>query len=180
MTKKRTALYLRVSKADDSQSPTNQLEPLLKMAESLDLEVVAKYVDMASGGSANRPQFQQMLNDANKRKFDMILVWSMDRFSRSGILSSMSYLEILKRAGVAIKSLQEPLIDTTIGGAGELIIAVLAWVAEQERQRISERTKAGLATAVANGKKLGRPNGSKDKGRRKRSGYINRWLTANA
>jgi len=172
---KKTALYLRVSKADESQDPANQLEPLLKMAESLDLEVVAKYIDTASGGSANRPQFQLMIQDAKNHKFDMILVWSLDRFSREGIGNTLSYLKTLKQAFVGLKSLQESWLDTSDRGIGELLLAIFSWVAEQERTRISERTKAGLVVAKANGKKLGRPNGSKDKARRKKSGYLLRW-----
>ena len=61
---KKCAIYLRVSKSDESQTPENQKEPLRKMAESLGLEVVEEYIDMASGGNSNRPQFQKMLKDA--------------------------------------------------------------------------------------------------------------------
>jgi len=172
---KKTALYLRVSKDDESQDPANQLEPLLQMAESLDLEVVARYIDTTSGGSANRPEFQRMLKDARKHKFDMVLVWSLDRFSREGIGNTLAYLEKLKQARVGLKSLQESWLDTSDRGIGELLLAIFSWVAEQERTRISERTKAGLVVAKANGKKLGRPNGSKDKARRKKSGYLLRW-----
>jgi len=171
----KTALYLRVSKDDESQDPTNQLEPLLKLAESLDLEVIVKYIDTASGGSANRPEFQRMLKDARKHKFDMILVWSLDRFSREGIGNTLSYLKKLKQNRVGLKSLQESWLDTSDEGIGQLLIAIMSWVAEQERLRISERTKAGLTIARANGKKLGRPNGSKDKARRKKLGYLLRW-----
>ncbi len=172
---KKVVLYLRVSKPDESQSPENQREPLLKMADSLGLEVVSEYVDMASGGNSNRPQFQQMLKDARNRNFDTILVWSLDRFSREGISNTLSYLEALKRSGVALKSLQESWLDTSDEGMGQLLIAIFSWVAKQERQRISERTKAGLLTAKNNGKQLGRPNGSKDKKYRKRSGYLLRY-----
>ncbi len=172
---KTTVLYLRVSKSDESQNPANQLEPLKKFADSLGLAVVKEYIDHASGGSANRPQFQQMLKDAQAYKFDMILIWSLDRFSREGIGNTLAYLEKLRKSKVGLKSLQESWLDTTDEGMGQLLIAIMSWVAEQERIRISERTKAGLVVAKANGKRLGRPNGSKDKGRRKRSGYLLRW-----
>lgn len=175
MSEKRTVLYLRVSKADDSQTPENQREPLLKLADSLGLEVVGEYVDHASGGNSNRPQFQQMIKDAKKRKFDTILVWSLDRFSREGISNTLHYLEELKKRGIALKSLQESWLDTSDEGMGRLFLAIFSWVAKQERKRISERTKAGLRRAVANGKFLGRPKGAKDKKRRRRSGYWRRW-----
>jgi len=175
ITTKQCAIYLRVSKNDESQTPDNQREPLRNMASSLDLEIIHEYIDLASGGNSNRPQFQQMLKDAKERKFGMVLVWSLDRFSREGISNTLHYLEELRKSSVALKSLQESWLDTSDEGIGKLLISIFSWVAEQERKRISERTKAGLSRARAGGKSLGRPNGSKDKGRRKRSGYFLRW-----
>ena len=166
---------MRVSKNDESQTPENQKKPLKKLAESLELEVIEEYTDMASGGNSNRPQFQRMLKNAKDRKFDIILVWSLDRFSREGISNTLGYLEKLEKSGVALKSLQESWLDTSDQGMGKLLIAIMSWVAQQERQRISERTKAGLIRAKADGKSLGRPSGAKDKGRRKKSGYLLRW-----
>jgi len=166
---------MRVSKADESQNPENQRKPLEKVADSLGLEVIGEYKDYASGGNSNRPQFQQMLRDAKRRKFDIILVWSLDRFSREGISNTLHYLEVLKRDGVALKSLQEGWLDTSDEGMGQLLIAIFSWVAKQERERISERTKAGLLRAKANGKMLGRKQGAKDKRKRKNSGYLLRW-----
>jgi len=170
---------MRVSKNDESQAPENQREPLKKMADSLGLEVVGEYQDFASGGNSNRPEFQRMLQDAGRRNFDLILVWSLDRFSREGISNTLSYLETLKRSGVALKSLQEGWLDTSDEGMGQLLIAIFSWVAKQERERISERTKAGLLRVRQSGKKLGRPNGSKDTKRRKKSGYFLRWQKEN-
>lgn len=175
MTSKKCVLYLRVSKSDESQTPENQREPLRKMADSLGLEIVKEYTDMASGGSSNRPNFQQMLKDARDRKFEIILVWSLDRFSREGMNCTLNYLSKLEEYNVGLKSLQESWLDTSDKGLGQLLIAIFSWVARQERERISERTKAGLQRAKASGKILGRHFGSKDKGRRKKSGYLLRW-----
>jgi DNA invertase Pin-like site-specific DNA recombinase len=172
---KTTAIYCRVSKSDESQNPENQLVPLRKFAETLNYKVVREYVDYASGGNSNRPQFQQMLKDAQQHKFEVILIWALDRFSREGILNTLGYLKTLRQANVGLKSLQESWVDTTDLGMGELLIAILSWVADQERKRIIERTKAGLERAKANGKVLGRPKGAKDTKRRKRSGYLLRW-----
>jgi len=166
---------MRVSKNDESQTPKNQKEPLKKLAEMLGLEIIGEYTDMASGGDSNRPQFQRMLKNAKERKFEIILIWSLDRFSREGISNTLGYLEKLGNSGVALKSLQESWLDTSDQGMGKLLIAIMSWVAQQERQRISERTKAGLQRAKADGKLLGRPIGAKDKGRRKKSGYLLRW-----
>jgi len=176
MNKEKTAaIYCRVSKLDESQNPGNQLTPLRKFAETLNYEIVKEYIDYASGGNGNRPQFQQMLKDAKNRRFDVVLIWALDRFSREGILNTLGYLKTLKQANIGLKSLQEGWVDTTDSGMGELLIAILSWVAGQERKRIIERTKAGLEIAKANGKTLGRPKGSKDTKRRKKSGYLLRW-----
>ena len=174
---KTTSIYLRVSttETDKKQDPENQLAQLKKWANGLDLEIVKTYTDYVSGGSANRPQFQQMLQDAKRHKFDCLLIWSLDRFSREGISNTISYIEKLKASNVIIKSLQETWLDTSNESVSELLLAIFSWVAKQERVRISERTKAGLQKAVASGIKLGRPFGAVDKKRRIRSGYLARF-----
>jgi len=177
MTKnKRAVLYLRVSTIDKNQDPENQKNPLLDFAKGLGYEVVGEYVDYASGGSANRPQFQKMMKDAQQHKFDIVLVWALDRFSREGIRSTVKYLDTLKLNNVALKSFQEGWLDTSDEGVGELILYIFSWVAEQERKRLSERTKAGMAKAKANGKPIGKRG--KDKNGRKKSGYYLRWEKA--
>lgn len=169
------ALNARVSKNDLSQDPENQLVPLREYAKALGGEVVEEYVDLASGSNGDRKNFQRMLEDADKRKFDLILIWSLDRFSREGISNCFGYLERLKRNRVALKSLQESWLDTRDEGLGQLLLAIFSWVAQQERQRIVERTKAGLERAKREGKCLGRPTGSKDKKERRKSGYYLRY-----
>ena len=116
-----------------------------------------------------------MFNDANKRAFDLLLIWALDRFSREGISNTLGYLERLKRSGIAVKSLQETWLDTRDDGIGQLLLAIFSWVAGQERKRIRERTLAGLKRARESGKRLGRPLGSKDKKVRRKSGYYMRW-----
>lgn len=168
----RAVLYARVSKADQTQDPESQLKPLRKYAEALGYPVSYEYVDYASGGSANRPQFQLMLKDARLRKFDIVLIWALDRFSREGINNTLSYIEKLRSNKITLKSLQESWLDTSDEGMTQLLIAIFSWVAKQERIRISERTKAGLARSS---KKPGRPKGKKDSKPRKVAGYYNRW-----
>jgi len=172
---KRIALYCRVSKSDESQDPNNQLTPLRDYAKALGGEVVREYTDKASGGNGDRKNFLQMLSDADFRKFDLLLVWSLDRLSREGISNTLGYLERLKRNGIALKSLQESWLDTRDEGLGQLLLAIFSWVAQQERKRIVERTKAGLVRAQKQGKRLGRPGGSKDKKKRRKSGYLLRY-----
>lgn len=190
--KLRIAIYARVSKNDESQDPNNQLNPLRDYAKALGGEVVQEYVDMASGGNSDREQFQRMLEDADKRKFDMVLVWALDRLSREGISNTLGYLERLKRNNIALKSLQESWLDTRDEGLGQLLLAIFSWVAQQERRRIVSRTNAGLSklkeqikqngfAITKEGKKitsLGR-QGVKDKKPRRRAGYNLRWQKVN-
>jgi len=165
-----------VSKNDLSQDPQNQLNPLRDYAKALGGEIVAEYIDLASGSNGDRQNFLQMLEDADKRRFDLLLIWSLDRLSREGISNTLGYFERLKRGGVALKSLQESWLDTRDEGLGQLLVAIFSWVAQQERKRIVERTMAGLERAKKEGKKLGRRPGSKDTKSRRKSGY---WLRYN-
>ncbi|MFH1622818.1 MAG: recombinase family protein [Candidatus Omnitrophota bacterium] len=171
----RIAIYTRVSKNDDSQDPQNQLTPLRNYARALGGDIVEEYTDLASGGSADRINLLKMFDDADKWKFDLVLVWALDRFSREGISNTLGYLERLKRNGVALKSLQESWLDTRDDGLGQLLLAIFSWVAQQERKRIVERTKAGLDRAKRDGKTLGRPFGSRDGKIRRKSGYYRRY-----
>jgi DNA invertase Pin-like site-specific DNA recombinase len=120
-------------------------------------EVSKEFVDYASGGSANRPNFQSMLGEVRQRHFDLVLVWALDRFSREGMTNTLNYIKQLREYKTGLKSLQEPWLDTTQQGISDLLLGIFSWVAEQEKKRISERTKAGLAKLKLKGVKLGRP-----------------------
>ena len=167
------AIYTRVSLRDQSQDPMNQSVPLHNLAQALGGQVVEVYTDYASGGNGDRKNFLRMLADAERGKFKKLLVWSLDRFSREGINNCLGYLERLRKAGVTLRSLQESWLNTEDKGVGNLLIAIFSWVAAQERERIIERTRAGLDRVRREGRRLGRPPGAKDKNPRKRSGY---WL----
>jgi DNA invertase Pin-like site-specific DNA recombinase len=86
----------------------------------------------------------------------VVVVWALDRFSREGVMQTFEHIKRLKGFGVEFESFTEPHFRTT-GSAGELMIAIAAWIAEQERNRISERTKAGMDRARRDGKHVGRP-----------------------
>ncbi|MFA4888314.1 MAG: recombinase family protein [Candidatus Omnitrophota bacterium] len=173
------AIYARVSKNDESQDPINQLNPLRDYARALGSEIVQEYVDMSSGSNGDRKEFLKMFEDADKRKFDLVLVWALDRLSREGISNTLGYLERLRRNGIALKSLQESWLDTRDQGLGQLLLAIFSWVAHQERLRIVERTKAGLERARKEGKIIGRPKGRSDSKPRKKSGYFLRYQNRN-
>lgn len=157
----KVAIYARVSKDEASadgklQDPENQLQPLRKFAEAMGWKVSEEFVDRASGGNSNRPEFQRMLGRVRQRHFDIILIWALDRFSREGMMNTLSYIRQLKEYKTGLKSLQESWLDTTQEGVAELLLGIMAWVASEEKRKISERTKAGLAKKKADGIRLGR------------------------
>jgi DNA invertase Pin-like site-specific DNA recombinase len=143
----KVALYARVSKElarDDGtfQDPENQLRPMRQLAEARGWET-EEFIEYAPGGS-NRPLFQAVLGRAMQLQFKGILVWSIDRFSREGILETLSYIQRLKERGVWVKSVKEEWLDTDAPSA-DLMLAMFAWFAKFERDKISQRTKAAIA-----------------------------------
>lgn len=151
----RIAIYARVSTDGKGQDTQNQMLLLRTFCEVAKDPIAHEYIDHASAKNGDREQFKLMLEDATRRKFDAVLVWALDRFTREGIEQTFSYIRHLKDNGVDFISYSEPHFRTT-GPAGELMLALAAWMAKQERKRISDRTKAGLARVAAAGKKLGR------------------------
>jgi DNA invertase Pin-like site-specific DNA recombinase len=97
-----------------------------------------------------------MFAEASRRKFDLVLFWSLDRLSREGVLETLQHLNRLTACGVGYKSFTEQYLDSC-GIFKDAVIGILAVIAKQERVRLSERTKAGLAIARSKGSQLGRP-----------------------
>lgn len=151
-------IYARVSKEEEGlQDPANQLIPLREYAEKMSWTVTKEYIDRCSGGNSDRPAFKEMMNEVRQRHIDIVLVWALDRFSREGMSQTLSYIEQLKHYKTGLISYQERWIDTTNPGVGDIMLAVMSWVAAEERKRISDRTKAALHKLKLQGKKLGRP-----------------------
>jgi DNA invertase Pin-like site-specific DNA recombinase len=96
-----------------------------------------------------------MMADAAAGRFNVLVVWAIDRFGRS-MMGNLQDVTALDKAGVAVVSVREPWLDTA-GPTRGLLLAIFSWVAEQERARLIERTKAGIARARAAGKAIGRP-----------------------
>ena len=150
----RAAIYARVSTRDKGQDVENQLIQLREYCSRQNW-THAEYIDQASGKTDERQAFKQLFTDGSRRKFDVILVWALDRFTREGVLETFQHIERFRRWGIAFESYTEPHFRTT-GPAGELMLAVAAWIAKQERLKIGERTKAGMARAKAQGHIAGR------------------------
>ena len=143
--------YARVSKADGSQTTDLQRDALL--AAGIDPEQI--YEDQASGKQDDRPQLAACLNAL--RSGDTLIVWKLDRLGRD-LRHLVNVVHDLTDRGVGLKVLtgQGAAIDTTTA-SGKLVFGIFAALAEFERELISERTKAGLASARARGRKGGRP-----------------------
>jgi DNA invertase Pin-like site-specific DNA recombinase len=152
----KTAIYARISTKGRGQDTQNQLRILKTYCRQQGWTITKLYVDEVSGSTANREQFQALFADAHQRKFDLVLFWALDRFSREGALETLKHLEKLTAFGVAWKSYTEQYLDSA-GLFKDAIVSIMATLAKQERVKISERTLAGLATARAKGKSLGRP-----------------------
>ena len=165
----RIASYCRVSTRD--QHPENQRIELEEYAKRMgyDYEVFEE----RESTRKTRPIKQALLKRLREKEFDGVLVWRLDRWGRS--LSEM-ILEVkeLTDRGIAFVSLKDNLDLSTSNG--RLIFHIFSALAEFEREIIRERTILGLERVKKEGKRLGRPFGSKDKKRRRRSGYLRRYL----
>ena len=152
MKKKTAALYCRVSTSD--QSTAMQRLDLRRYCKERGWRMV-EYVDIASGGKDRRPGLDDMMADARKKKFDVVMVWRFDRFARS-TKHLLKALEEFRHLGIDFISYQEN-IDTG-SPMGQAMFTIISAVAELERNIISERVKGGMRRAKAAGKKIGRPS----------------------
>lgn len=142
-------IYARVSKdtiTSDGrlQNPDNQIEPLKKFALDMGWNLKFIFIDKKSGADSNRPEFKRMLAEVRQHHFDLLLVWSLDRFSREPLLNTLSYLEQLKQHNVALKSYTEGIDTREMADTQELMMIFLFWISKNERDRLSRRTKAGI------------------------------------
>ena len=154
----KVAIYARVSLEEGDkkdrryQEPENQLEPLRAWAKQQGWTIIKEYIDRGSGADPNRPKFREMLQDAMMLQFQTILVWKLDRFSRENLSNVIGRIQKLKDRKVGIKSLTESWVNTGEDNPmSELVLAVMSWAASEERRKISERTKAGIARRRAIG-----------------------------
>src|SRR5713226_7149717 len=150
------SLYARVSTKDKGQETENQLVQLRDFAAKQGWQIVREYIDHETGSKSDRAEFQAMFADASRRKFDLLLFWSLDRLSREGALETLQHLQRLTSYGVGYKSFTEQYLDSC-GIFKDAVIGILAVIAKQERVRLSERTKAGIAIARSKGHQIGRP-----------------------
>jgi DNA invertase Pin-like site-specific DNA recombinase len=155
----RVAIYARVSTDDKGQTPENQLRELRSWCVNSGHTINREYVDYESGGKGanKRKQFAALFEDAAKRKFDCVVFWALDRFSREGMTQTILHLQRLTSFGVSFHSYTEQHLTTDNELLRNVLLALLSSLAKVEAQKISERTRAGMARARAKGVKIGRP-----------------------
>jgi DNA invertase Pin-like site-specific DNA recombinase len=178
----RVTIYARVSTNDKGQDLENQLHQLRGFAEKHGT-IYKVYTEEVSGGKADRAQFKLLLLEAYQKKFDLVVFWRLDRFSREGTLATLKYLKELSDHGVNYKSFMEPYLDT-LGPFADVIVSMLSTIAAQDLIKISENTKDALAKKKAAGIKLRAPTKAAVvieqaralKGEGKSNGYIARTL----
>ena len=159
------ALYLRVSSTE--QEMANQLPALEDYAQRRSFEVVGIYSENETAWKAgHQAELARLIEDARKGKFEVVLVWALDRLSREGPLAILSLVDKLKRYGVKVISYQESWTEAP-GELADILYAITGWVARMESQRRSERTKAGLERARLEGKPIGKRGPDKKKRKRR-------------
>jgi DNA invertase Pin-like site-specific DNA recombinase len=150
----RAALYVRVS-TTNGQDPTLQTRELREYCERRGWSITSEYADIGvSGAKEKRPELNKLITDEYRRRFDVVLVWKLDRFGRSlrHLVNSLAELESL---GIDFVSLRDNLDLTT--PSGRLMFQITGAMAEFERALIQERVKAGMRNARAKGRRIGRP-----------------------
>jgi DNA invertase Pin-like site-specific DNA recombinase len=172
----KAGLYLRVSTLD--QTTLNQELELKKYCEREGIQIFKIYKDEGvSGSKTSRPQLDLMLQDMRNKCFDVVIVWKFDRLGRS-TQHLLQVLEELKNRKIRLIATSQN-IDTSTP-MGEFFFTILAGFSQMEREIIKERIKLGLERRKKQGKALGRQKGAKDKGKRKRLGYFEKWANRKA
>ena len=166
----KVVIYCRVSTND--QNLDNQLLELRDYCKRNNYEIVGEYCDKISGTKTSRPELDRMLQGMRSKNFNSVIVWKFDRLGRS-TAHLLQVLEEMKNKNIRLIATSQS-IDTDTA-MGKFFFTILSGFAEMEREIITERINLGLTRAKKEGKKLGRPVGSKDIKYRKKSGYHLRW-----
>ena len=167
----KVAVYARTSTSDRDQDPETQLMPLREFVKVQGWETYREYVDRAPATDlAHRLQWRQLLDEASKRRFDLVLLWRMDRGFRS-VLDAATTLERLRSWGVGLRSYTEPWLDTT-SPFGEALYYITVAYAQLERGILRERVKAGMERARRQGRRIGRPRVTDRRGFKSRFGAV--------
>jgi len=151
----KAVIYARVS--TDRQESMNQIAELREYAARQGWDIVREYVDEDVRGKDRKPQLEALLEGAHQRRFDVAIFWALDRLTRTGVKDAIDILHRLGSSGVDFVSFRESYL-TSLGPFRDMVVGILATIANVETVRMSERIKAGLARARADGHKIGRPS----------------------
>lgn len=152
----KVALYARVSTSDRDQDPETQLIALREFIGAQGWETYREFVDIAPATDlAHRTAWRELLDHAGKKRFDLLLVWRMDRAFRS-VLDAATTLERLRAWGIGLRPYSEPWLDTT-SPFGEALYYITVAYAQLERGILRERVKAGMERTRKQGRRIGRP-----------------------
>ncbi len=164
----RVAIYARVSTSDKDQNSETQLIPLREFVANQGWAIAGEFVDNVSATDLRgRVAWRTLLNEASRRRIDLLLVWRIDRAFRS-VLDAATTLERLRAWKVGLRSYAEPWLDTT-SPFGEVLFYITSAYAQLEKGILPERVRAGMERARLQGRRLGRPGGTQ------REGFTERW-----
>lgn len=152
---KRAAVYLRVSSKSGRQDEANQEPDCVRLCEARSWEPIV-FRERESGAKV-RPEWRAMLDKCRRGEFSAVVFWSLDRTGRNRVQIAHDIGELF-RWGVDVTSVKDAWLDVPAGPLRDLLVQLMGWVAEGERSRLIERTKAGLDRARSMGQKLGRPS----------------------
>jgi len=165
-------VYLRISTLEQNEGM--QLEAIERYCKVNEIKILKVFKDIGvSGAKESRPAFNSLLEAIRRKEFDTIIVYKLDRIGRS-LSHLVKLFEEFKAKSINFISATQNINTQT--AEGNMFLQMLMVLSEYERALTIRRVKDGLERAKANGKVLGRPVGSKDKVRRRKSGYVNRWL----
>ena len=171
----KAVIYYRISTAD-KQETGMQEKSCKDYCAREGIEIYKEYSDIGQSGSKeSRPSFDLMLKDMRDRKFNCVIVYKLDRIGRS-LSHLVKLFEEFNKRKIDFVSVTQSINTTT--AEGRMFLHILMVLAEYERELTINRINSGLDRARAKGKKLGRPTGAKDKGRRRLSGYNQRWINS--
>jgi len=168
----KVSLYARVSTTDKEQNPLTQLLPMREYINAQeDWSIFREYTDYVPATDlTHRVQWRGLLDDASKKRFDLVIVWRIDRAFRS-VLDAATTLERLRSWGVGLRSYSEPWLDTT-SPFGEALYYITVAYAQLERGILRERVRAGMERARKQGHKIGRPRVMDRRGFKRRFGAV--------
>jgi len=155
----KAVLYIRIS--TDKQEADNQELQLRSFCSSKGWSIEGIFNDVISGKETSRPAFDLLFQNAHQHLFDVVVFWDLSRFSRAGVHHTLLKLKELENLGIDWISYQEQYISS-LGPWKDVVISIFSTLSKLEREKISERTKAGLERAKNNGTKLGRPASKMD------------------